>query len=254
MSSDRAPGGATSLLLIRHGESAANVAATAAEANGAEIIDMPIRDADVPLTMVGADQAEAIALRLSALPVEEYPRSVWVSPYLRAGETASIALAGRPAGTRIRQDERLRDRELGILDLLTTHGVEQRMPTEAARRRRLGKFYYRPPGGESWADVALRIRSFLEVLDTDDCDPHALVVAHDAVVLLFRVVCEGLTELDALHLAHTQPLLNGSLTRLVRADRAAPWRVEFFNDVSHLRQAGARVTAHTTAVDNALPD
>jgi len=246
--------GATSLLLVRHGESAANVAATAAETAGAEVIDMPLRDADVPLTLVGADQAGALAERFAALSEEDYPRSVWVSPYLRARETASIALAARPADCRVRQDERLRDRELGILDLLTTRGVEERLPIEAARRRRLGKFYYRPPGGESWADVALRIRSFLEVLDTDDCDPNALVVAHDAVVLLFRVVCEGLTEADALHLAHTQPLLNGSVTRLVRTDRSRPWRVELFNDVSHLREAGARVTAHTSVTNDAVSE
>ena len=58
-------------------------------------------------------------------------------------------------------DERLRDRELGILDALTAHGVDVRLPAEAARRRWLGKFYYRPPGGEAWTDVALRLRSFL---------------------------------------------------------------------------------------------
>ena len=238
-------GGATSLLLVRHGESAANVAASTAEAAGAEVIDMPLRDADVPLTLVGADQAEALGARLAALAAAEYPRSVWVSPYQRARETASIALAGRPADCRIRQDERLRDRELGILELLTSRGVEQRLPAEAARRRRLGRFYYRPPGGESWPDVALRVRSFLEVLDTDDCDPHALVVAHDAVLLLFRVVCEGLTEVDALQLARTEPVLNASVTKLVRTDRDSPWRVECYNDVSHL---------HTEAESRVLPE
>ena len=87
------PGGATSLLLIRHGESAANVAAATAEAAGVEVVDIPLRDADVPLTPVGSDQAEALGARLAALAATEYPRSVWVSPYLRARETASIALA-----------------------------------------------------------------------------------------------------------------------------------------------------------------
>lgn len=242
-------GGATSLLLVRHGESAANVAATAAEAAGAEIVDMPLRDADVPLTRTGTEQALALRRWLDARPPGEYPDSVWVSPYLRAAETAGIALAGRPDGTRARVDERLRDRELGVLDLLTGRGVEARLPVEAARRRRLGKYYYRPPGGESWADVALRIRSFLPVLDADECGPTALVVSHDAVVLLFRMVCEELAELDALHLARTEPLLNASITRLVRDDRHAPWRVHTYNDVSHLVTAGASVTAHTSAKD-----
>jgi broad specificity phosphatase PhoE len=245
----RTGGGATSVLLVRHGESAANVAATAAEAAGAEIVDMPLRDADVPLTGTGTDQAEALRRWLDSRPAGEYPDSVWASPYLRAAQTASIALAGRPDGARQIPDERLRDRELGVLDLLTSRGVEARLPIEAARRRRLGKYYYRPPGGESWADVSLRIRSFLPALDADDCGPAALVVSHDAVILLFRMVCEGLAELDALHLARTEPLLNASITRLMREDRRAPWRVETYNDVSHLVTAGASVTAHTSAKD-----
>lgn len=237
------------MLLVRHGESAANVAATAAEAAGAEIVDMPLRDADVPLTRTGTEQAEALRRWFDARPAGEYPDSVWVSPYLRAAETASIALAGRPDGARRVPDERLRDRELGVLDLLTSRGVEARLPVEAARRRRLGKYYYRPPGGESWADVALRIRSFLSVLDADDCGPSALVVSHDAVILLFRMVCEELAELDALHLARTEPLLNASITRLERDDRHSPWRVDAYNDVAHLVTAGASVTAHTSAKD-----
>jgi broad specificity phosphatase PhoE len=247
--STRRTGGATSVLLVRHGESAANVAATAAEAAGAEVIDMPLRDADVPLTETGTDQAGAVRRWLDGRPAANYPDTVWVSPYRRAAETASIAIAGGPAGLRQRGDERLRDRELGVLDLLTTRGVEERQPIEAARRRRLGKYYYRPPGGESWADVALRIRSFLPELDADDCGPTALVVSHDAVILLFRMVCEGLTEPEALHLARTEPLLNASITHLVRDHRQAPWRVAGYNDVSHLVTAGANVTAHTSAKD-----
>ena len=244
----RRPGGATSLLLVRHGESAANVAATAAEAAGAETIDMPLRDADVPLTLTGTEQAEALRRWFDTVSAEEYPDAVWVSPYLRAAQTASIALAGRPAGLLV-HDERLRDRELGVLDLLTTQGVEARLPVEAARRRRLGKYYYRPPGGESWADVTLRIRSFLQELDADACAPNALVVSHDAVILLFRVVCEGLDEPDILRLARTEPLLNASITRLVRNHRQAPWRVDRYNEVSHLVEGGASVTAHTSAKD-----
>jgi broad specificity phosphatase PhoE len=251
----RRTGGATSLLLVRHGESAANVAATEAEAAGAEIIDMPLRDADVPLTSTGTDQAEAVRRWFDARPAGDYPDSVWVSPYLRAAETAAIALAGRPDAARPMPDERLRDRELGVLDLLTSTGVEARMPIEAARRRRLGKYYYRPPGGESWADVSLRIRSFLAELDAEDCGPTALVVSHDAVILLFRMVLAGLTELEALQLARTEPLLNASITSLVRDDLHAPWRVAGYNDVSHLVTAGANVTAHTSAKDpDAAPE
>src|SRR5688572_31393696 len=34
--------------------------------------------------------------------------------------------------------------------------------SQAEFRRLLGKFYHRPPGGESWCDVILRLRSALD--------------------------------------------------------------------------------------------
>ncbi len=125
------------------------------------MIALDERDADVELSPTGREQAEALRTWVASLdaPIDEY----WVSPYLRARQTLALAVGDDRAAL---VDERLRDRELGILDLLTWKGVEELHPEEAARRRHLGKYYHRPPGGESWADVALRLRSFLgEALD-----------------------------------------------------------------------------------------
>lgn len=236
--------GAEELLLVRHGESTANVAASAAEAAGAEVIDAPLRDADVPLTDVGVEQAEAVGSWLRSLPDDGFPDAVWCSPYLRAAETARIAVGEQRRELPVYADERLRDRELGILDTLTTLGVEARLPSEAARRRRLGKFYYRPPGGESWADVALRLRSVLADVDRRDDAARVLLVSHDAVITLVRYICEGLSEADVLRLAKSTPILNASVTRLVRLGGAGPWTVELYNSVDHLQESGTRVTAH----------
>lgn len=148
----------TRLLLIRHGESEGNVAASEAERTGSSVIALDVRHADVELSATGREQAEALGtwLRSVADDVDEY----WVSPYCRARQTLAIALNDVPTASQAPVDERLRDRELGILDLLTWQGVQELHPEEAARRRHLGKFSHRPPGGESWADVALRLRSF----------------------------------------------------------------------------------------------
>ncbi|MGH1525518.1 histidine phosphatase family protein [Leifsonia sp. L25] len=133
---------AAKILLVRHGESTANVAATAAEAAGEEVIDVGARDADVPLSELGERQAAALRPRLAAeLGADRRGALVWSSPYRRAVSTARLALDGDAFVV----DERLRDRELGILDALTRHGVDTRLPQEAARRRWLGTFYYRPP-------------------------------------------------------------------------------------------------------------
>jgi broad specificity phosphatase PhoE len=236
--------GVTSLLLVRHGESTANVAASAAEAARAEVIDAPLRDADVPLSAVGVEQASAVATWLRALPDDEFPHAVWASPYLRAAETAGLATESQRVPLPIRTDERLRDRELGILDTLTTVGVDMRLPGEAARKRRLGKFYYRPPGGESWVDVALRLRFLLTELDREEDGRRLLLVTHDAVIVLLRSVCEGLSEAETLALGRSTPLRNASVSRLVRPGGSGPWRVDQYNSVEHLRELGAPVTAH----------
>jgi broad specificity phosphatase PhoE len=159
-------------------------------------------------------------------------------------QTATTALQTADVGLDVRLDERLRDRELGILDLLTTAGVDARYPAEAARRRHLGKFYYRPPGGESWADLALRVRALLGDLDRLASGRRVLVVAHDAVVMTIRYVCESLHEADVLDLARRTPVRNAAVTRLVRTSPGGPWVLESFNEDEHLRRERTPVTTH----------
>jgi glucosyl-3-phosphoglycerate phosphatase len=220
------------LILVRHGESAANVLAEEAERSGAQRIAVPARDADVELSDRGRRQAEDLGRALAAEPP---PDAVWVSPYRRAVSTAETALATAGWGARPRADDRLRDRELGILDALTARGVRELHPDEDARRRFLGKYYYRPPGGESWTDVALRVRSVLpELARSGD---RVLVVAHDAVIWLFRAVCEGMGERALLEEAAGHPIHNASVTRLVRDRPEEPWRVALFDDIRHLDEA-----------------
>ncbi|MFL6776264.1 MAG: phosphoglycerate mutase family protein, partial [Sphingomicrobium sp.] len=113
------------LWLVRHGQSQGNVARDAADEAGAHEIDIDMRDVDVPLSALGLKQAEAAGRWFAALPNEERPELILSSPYVRAKQTAEIicrqgALAGGPARTLT--DERLREREFGIFDRLTTLG------------------------------------------------------------------------------------------------------------------------------------
>jgi broad specificity phosphatase PhoE len=223
----------TELLLVRHGESEANRMAAEADRTGALRIDLPARDADVPLSALGRDQAGAVGRGLAGLGHGDRPAVAWVSPYRRARETAEIAVEEWGRDLDVHVDERLRDRELGILDGLTWAGVQELHPEEAARRRFLGKFYHRPPGGESWADLASRVRSFLRDLE-DLGEERVLVVCHDAVVMLFRYVLEQLDERTLLDEAAANPVPNASITRLVRGRRNDPWHAQPLNDVRHL--------------------
>jgi broad specificity phosphatase PhoE len=236
--------GATELWLVRHGESVGNVAASQAGAGGADLIQVGLRDADVALTPTGQAQAAALGTWLAGLPTQGTPQVVWSSPYLRAVQTAEIAVHGGGAPLPIRIDERLRDRELGILDLLTSTGVQNLFPAEAQRRAWLGKFYYRPPGGESWADMALRVRSLLLDLERPDIPPRVLLVCHDAMILIFRYVCEGMREADLLAVASSGSIRNASLTRLHRAPGQQWWVADAVNADDHLQAVGVPVTDH----------
>jgi len=242
--------GATQLLLVRHGESLGNAAASRAEREGAETIDIPMRDADVPLTETGMRQAAAVGTWLGDLDVGARPTRAWSSPYVRAATTGELAIAESGIDLRLRIDERLRDRELGITDLLTTRGFEARLPFEAQRRHWLGKFYYRPPGGESWADMVLRARSVLADIDLVDDGEHVMIVCHDAMILILRYVCEGLTEAQLLEISQQSAVGNASLTRLSRPGGSGLWTADSVNDVSHLADEGAPVTTHSGGMDD----
>jgi len=236
------------LHLVRHGESAANVAAAAAERSGAEALDVPWRDADVPLSATGEEQARALGTWWRAT-VDDPDRTVVLSsPYLRARRTVELALTEAGDAERVVVvDERFRDRELGILDLLTRHGVQVRHPDEEARRQRLGKWYHRPPGGESWVDLALRLRSGLRDLVELDGVDRAVVACHDAVVSVSVGVLLGLQEREVLDLAQRHPVTNASVTTLER--HGDGWRLAAVGDVAHLEREDAPVTSHRGAPD-----
>ncbi|MCP2339491.1 histidine phosphatase family protein [Actinomadura rupiterrae] len=221
------------LNLTRHGESTANVAWRTAHERGAEESGITERDADVPLSELGRAQAEGLGRWLAARPTDERPTLVYSSPFRRALDTARIALAQTPFDLPVQIDERLRDRDQGILEGLTGAGIKRRHPEEFERKLKLGKFYYRPPAGESWADLALRLRSFYRDLTVDAAGKRVLVVAHDAIVVTTRYLVEGLTEQEVLEI-EKDPIANASMTRWRRGgDRLTP---VVYNDVAHLSE------------------
>ena len=109
-------------------------------------------------------------------------------------------------------DERLREREFGLWDRLTTAGVRQKYPDQAEQRAILGKFYHRPPGGESWTDVVLRVRSVLADVRSEHVGQRVWVFTHQAVIMAFRFLLESLTEQELLRIDGSTPLGNCSLT------------------------------------------
>jgi probable phosphoglycerate mutase len=207
--------GPRALWLIRHGQSEGNVIRDEAERHDAEEYVLGSRDADVPLSGLGRDQAEAFGRWLGEQPPDRQPDVVLVSPYLRAAQTADLVLATAgldhlPRGV----DERLRDREMGEWDGLTWRGIVARHPQESERAKLVGRFFHRPPGGESWADMCLRLRSLLADVARELPDRRVLMVAHDVVIQLTRVLIDGLSEAEAVQLVARTSYANCGLTTM----------------------------------------
>ena len=234
--------------LIRHGESAGNVARAEAEALGSAMIETAHRDADIPLSELGKRQAMALGEWFSRLSEEESPTVALVSPYKRTQETASILLEHAKMDVDdlpFILDERLREKEFGIFDRMTKAGIQQVYPEQADAYAALGKFYHRPPGGESWCDIILRLRSVVDTITREYRRERVLIVAHQVVINCFRYLFERLTEEQILEADRREDIANCSITSyefdplLGRKGKLAP---RLFNFVTPLEEAGEPVT------------
>ena len=236
------------LWIVRHGQSAGNVARDAADAAGAERIAMTGRDVDVPLSPLGEEQARGLGRWFADGRDDGRPAVVLVSPYLRAQQTAALfrEAGGCDAGLPLCTDERLREKEFGILDGLTTAGVRAQQPDQAEFRRLLGKFYHRPPGGESWCDVIFRLRSIMDTVALHHAGKPVMIVAHQVVVLCLRYVIEGLSEAEILAIDKAGDVANCSVTEYAFDPTAAGdggLCLIRYNEVAPIEHRSAPVTA-----------
>ena len=250
------------LWIVRHGQSAGNVARDAAEASRLHLIDIAARDVDVPLSPLGEQQADALGHWFAELPDGERPEIVLSSPYVRARQTGNRVLAALhgEAGDQdviaCIHDERLREKEFGILDRMTTLGIREKYPELAEQRRHVGKFYFRPPGGESWCDVILRLRSFLEMLAREHRGDRVLVVAHQVIVNCMRYLLERLDEQQILAIDRAADVPNCSVTSYAfdtTLGKHGKLALRLVNFVAPLADAHAAITAEPDVPAAAKP-
>lgn len=233
------------LWIVRHGQSAGNVARDRAELAAHHLIDLETRDADTPLSELGHVQARALGDWFAGLPAEMRPTTLMSSPFVRSRQTMeAVARALGTPDDDVLVDERLREKEFGVLDGYTTAGIRATFPELAAQRASVGKFYFRPPGGESWCDVILRLRSVTEVLRRDYVGERVLIVAHQVIVNCFRYLLECMEEAEILAVDRQADVPNCSVTAYAIARDApdARFRLEVANLELPLREAGAPVT------------
>ncbi len=240
------------LWLVRHGESAGNVASDFAEREGSHEIAIVGRDIDVPLSELGVRQSRALGRWLAKRP-ERYPTVVLSSPYARAKQTADLVIEESGLSRENVScvlDERLREKEFGSLNRFTKLGITSKFPHEAARYAEVGKFYYRPPGGESWCDVILRLRSVLHHIQLRYAGERVLIVAHQVIVLCFRYLLEDLSEETILGIDRAKDVANCSLTSFelgAANDGRSQLLLDTYNFVTPIADAGETVTTQPDA-------
>jgi ribonuclease H / adenosylcobalamin/alpha-ribazole phosphatase len=193
------------------------VARKLAEEAAREHIGIEIHDVDVALSAQGREQALAVGRWFGGMAPDERPNMVLVSPYRRAVQTAQAICEA--AGIEVSRadgsyvvDERLREKEFGVLTGLTRAGIASLHPNEYELRMLFGKFYHRPPGGESWVDVIFRLRALMDTVSLHYSGRRVMIVAHQVVVLCLRYVIENLSEAEILAIDREGDVANCAIT------------------------------------------
>ncbi|MGW2153357.1 bifunctional RNase H/acid phosphatase [Nonomuraea sp. NPDC001699] len=203
---------ATSLLLLRHGETPLSVERRFSGLGDAE------------LTANGLAQAAAAAERLSREPYR--PEVIVSSPLRRARQTAE-AVAQR-TGLDVEVDEDLREADFGAWEGHTFTEVQRQWPDELAAW--LAGPDTAPPGGESFATAARRVQAAGERLVERYEGKTVLAVSH--VTPIKMLLREALTApLGALYRMH----LDLACLSLIEYYADGPAVVKSFNDTAHLR-------------------
>ena len=125
---------------------------------------------DSPLTDKGRAQARSTAETMCGRDVER----LLCSPLGRARATACVA--ERALGLVAEIDAELAESDIGCWQGLTRAEVEAAYPGELARREE-DRLHYRPPDGESMADMLVRAHSVVGRLDGRT----TLIIAHSTI-------------------------------------------------------------------------
>lgn len=149
---------------------------------------------DIALNETGHAQAKAVARALRAIEPDITKFKVYASPLTRVRETLGHILAAYGIDdTNVCFDERLAEVSFGNREgwtwpELNAQGIEPRVDPQKY-------FHWRPEGGESYADAAKRVESWLAEMR----EP-SVVVAHGGISRILRGLILGQTGVEYLGL------------------------------------------------------
>lgn len=180
------------LVLIRHGHSEGNLVVDYAKQGDDRFYTPDFRERPGHrwrLTKEGQQQAVLSGQWIIEKIGPKFDR-YYVSPYVRTRETA--ALLDLP-NAEWRVDQRLRERDWGDIGSMPLAEFKKAFPHNAITKE-IDALYWRPPGGESIADVRLRVRDFFGTLHRECEGQRILVVTHGEFMWAARAELEYFTD------------------------------------------------------------
>ncbi len=179
------------LVLVRHGQSEGNDAnQRSREGDNSAFTDQFLNQHSQywKLTQTGKSQAQHAGMWIKRNIEFNFDR-FYVSEYDRAMQTAGLLeIKGAQWSPKIS----LRERDRGEIDVVPDDVLKSKYAMVLEHRKR-SAFFWRPPGGESLADVEQRIRSFLVTLDREAAGKNVIVVCHGEVMWVFRFILESMS-------------------------------------------------------------
>jgi 2,3-bisphosphoglycerate-dependent phosphoglycerate mutase len=162
------------ITLVRHGQT---------DWNAARLYQ---GQADIPLNQVGIEQAKALALTIAS---EKYD-AIYASDLSRAAQTAVIL--AEALHMPIHTDQRLREICQGIWEGMSMDEVQEKY-TEDFEHSFEDPASSRAPGGESMAEVAVRMQAAADEIAANYPDGRILVVSHGLAVSTLYCQANGIS-------------------------------------------------------------
>ncbi|MFI6943045.1 bifunctional RNase H/acid phosphatase [Streptomyces sp. NPDC050418] len=206
-------GAPATLVLLRHGETALTPQKRFSGSGGS----------DPALSDIGLAQAERVAAALAARGTIE---AVVSSPLTRCRQTAS-AVAAR-LGLDVHIDEGLRETDFGAFEGLTFGEAKERFPAELDAW--LASPDTAPPGGESFAEVAVRVAEARDRLVERYAGRTVLLVTHVTPVKTLVRLALGAPPESLFRME-----LSAASLSAIAYYRDGNASVRLFNDTAHLR-------------------
>jgi broad specificity phosphatase PhoE len=176
------------VVVIRHGQTIPNILIE--QSTDSYFYEVTGADETIGLTELGLIQAKEAGLFLASLFRRRSVARIYCSQFFRTRSTAEVIQSVLSNKPQIVEDRRIAKRHYGDFWNITYNGVKALYPEEYRQFLLHGGYRYRPPSGENYVDLKLRLLDFVH--DEIDCSVGNIVIStHSAAALMLEQLLLG---------------------------------------------------------------